>query len=159
MRSYHSHDRSLPYARAAIPAALALIVAMAVIAAAQAPPVHSAPNSPAQGTSHKSQTGHSEKPEAKPISEGDLEHRFQGKALYLRGGYIDNDLRFDMHGALVSGSPQVSFTLGVVQVDKVHVSKHRVEIQGIRYGIHFLGAGPGDEDPTAYDKVRITPKK
>ncbi len=44
-------------------------------------------------------------------------------------------------------------------IDKVHLSKHKVELTGNRYGLHFLGARP-DEDPTkAVDKVRITPKK
>jgi len=45
----------------------------------------------------------------------------------------------------------------MIQVDKVHVSKRKVEFQGQRYALHFLDE---TEDPTkAVDKVKITPKK
>ena len=93
------------------------------------------------------------------ITEDDLKQLLTGKTLYLRGGYLDNSLSFDENGRLIGHSPQGSYTLNVLQIDHVRLSKHKVELTGIRYGLHFLGARP-DEDPTkAVDKVRITPKK
>lgn len=93
------------------------------------------------------------------ITEDELKSLVLGKTLYLRGGYLDNALSFDEHGKLTGHSPQGSYTLNLVEIDRVHLSKHKVELTGIRYGLHFLGARP-DEDPTkAVDKVRITPKK
>ncbi|HEX3892637.1 MAG TPA: energy transducer TonB [Terracidiphilus sp.] len=93
------------------------------------------------------------------ITEDELKQSLVGKTLYLRGGYLDNSLSFDEHGKLIGHSPQGSYTLNLVVIDKVHLSKHKAELTGSRYGLHFLGARP-DEDPTkAVDKVRITPKK
>jgi len=93
------------------------------------------------------------------ITEEEVKQLVAGKTLYLRDGYLDNSLSFDEHGKLTGHSPQGSYTLSLIQIDKVHLSKHKVELTGIRYGLHFLGARP-DEDPTkAVDKVRITPKK
>jgi hypothetical protein len=93
------------------------------------------------------------------ITEDEIKQLLAGKTLYLRGGYLDGSLSFDEHGKLIGNSPQGSYTLSLVEIDKVHLSKHKVELIGIRYGMHFLGAR-ADEDPTkAVDKVRITPKK
>ncbi|MGA9463109.1 MAG: energy transducer TonB [Terracidiphilus sp.] len=93
------------------------------------------------------------------ITEDEVKQIITGKTLYLRDGYLDNTLSFDEHGKLTGHSPQGSYTLSLVQIDKVHFSKHKVELIGARYGLHFLGAR-ADEDPTkAVDKVRITPKK
>jgi len=93
------------------------------------------------------------------ITEDEVKQIVTGKTLYLRDGYLDNTLSFDEHGKLTGHSPQGSYTLSLVQIDKVHLSKHKVELTGARYGLHFLGAR-ADEDPTkAVDKVRITPKK
>ena len=91
------------------------------------------------------------------LSETQLRQLLVGKTVYLRGGYLDNTLHFDDRGRLIDHSPQGSFTLCMIQVDKVHVSKRKVEFQGQRYALHFLDE---TEDPTkAVDKVKITPKK
>ncbi|HUB28132.1 MAG TPA: energy transducer TonB [Terracidiphilus sp.] len=93
------------------------------------------------------------------ITEDEVKQLVMGKTLYLRDGYLDSSLSFDEHGKLIGHSPQGSYTLSLVQIDKVRLSKHKVELTGARYGLHFLGAR-ADEDPTkAVDKVRITPKK
>jgi outer membrane biosynthesis protein TonB len=93
------------------------------------------------------------------ITEDEIKQLVVGKTLYLRDGYLDSTLSFDEHGKLTGHSPQGSYTLSLVQIDKVRLSKHKVELTGARYGLHFLGAR-ADEDPTkAVDKVRITPKK
>ncbi len=62
-----------------------------------------------------------------------------GKALYLRGGYLDNTLSFNEHGRLIGHSPQGSYTLNAIQIDRVRVTKHKVTLEGARYGLHFLG--------------------
>lgn len=93
------------------------------------------------------------------ITEDEVKQLVVGKTLYLRDGYLDNALSFDEHGKLIGHSAQGSYTLSLIQIDRLHMSKHKVELTGVRYGLHFLGASP-DEDPTkAVDRVRITPKK
>lgn len=93
------------------------------------------------------------------ITEDEVKQLVVGKTLYLRDGYLDNTLSFDEHGKLIGHSAQGSYTLSLIQIDRLHMSKHKVELAGVRYGLHFLGASP-DEDPTkAVDRVRITPKK
>jgi outer membrane biosynthesis protein TonB len=93
------------------------------------------------------------------ITEDELKQMLAGKTFYLRGGYLDNTLSFDEHGNLIGHSPQGSFTLCLIQIDKVHLSKHKMELEGIRYGLHFLGELPNEDPTKAVDRVRITPKK
>jgi hypothetical protein len=93
------------------------------------------------------------------ITEEELRHMLVGKSLYLRGGFLDNSLEFDEHGQLVSHSPQGSYTLCGIEVDKVRLTKHKVELDGARYGLHFLGALPYEDPTKAVDRVKITPKK
>lgn len=125
----------------------ALLLASSLAAAAQAPGPQAA--SP----------GKRKPTEVRAITEDEVQHQLQGKFLYLRGGYFDNDLRFDEQGRLNGNPPRVSYTLSLVQIEKVHLTKHRLELRGIRYGIHFLGAGPTEDPLAASDRVRITPKK
>ena len=121
-------------------------------------PASSQPTSKGPAPQAASQSGRNA-PEVKAISEEQLRHQLQGKTFYLRAGYSDNDLRFDELGRLASTSPKLSYALSMVQIDRVHMSKHKVDLVGIRYGIHFLGAGPTEDPLSATDKVRITPKK
>jgi len=99
-------------------------------------------------------------PPPSPINEEEIKRMLVGKQLYLRGGYQDNTLSFNELGALVGQSPQGSFTLSGIQIEKVRLTKHRLELEGSRYGLRFLGATPY-EDPTKADvgRVNITPKK
>ena len=62
-------------------------------------------------------------------------------------------------GRLNGHAPFGSYTLCAVRIDKVHLSKHKVELEGARYGLHFLGALPYEDPTKAVDRVRITPKK
>ena len=96
---------------------------------------------------------------AETINEEALRQQLVGKPLYLRGGYLDNNLSFDEHGKLVSHSLNGSYTLSAIEVEKVRLTKHKVELQGLRYGLHFLGALPYEDPASALDRVRITPKK
>ncbi|MGA2851639.1 MAG: energy transducer TonB [Terracidiphilus sp.] len=82
-----------------------------------------------------------------------------GKPLYLRGGFLDNSLSFNENGGLIGHSPQGSYTLSAIQIDKVHLTKHKVELEGARYGLHFLGALPYEDPTKALDRVKITTKK
>ena len=93
-------------------------------------------------------------------TEVELKQLLVGKFLYLRGGYLNNSLSFNDRGVLIGHSTQGSFTLSVIKIDKVSVTKHKVELEGARYGLHFLGAMPSSRNPAnAVDHVRITPRK
>lgn len=93
------------------------------------------------------------------ITEAELRQMLVGKPLYLRGGYLENSLNFNEHGKLIGHSPQGSYTLSAIQIDKVRLTKHKVELDGARYGLHFLGALPYEDPTKALDRVRITPAK
>ncbi len=93
------------------------------------------------------------------ISEEEIRRLLVGKELFLRGGYLDNDLSYNEHGALVGHSPQGSYTLSGIQIDKVRLTKRKLELEGQRYGLHFLGAMPYEDPTKAVDQVNITPKK
>jgi outer membrane biosynthesis protein TonB len=93
------------------------------------------------------------------ITEDELKHMLLGKQLFLRGDYMDNDLRFNELGTLIGHSPQGSFTLSEIQIERVRLTKHKVELEGIRYGLHFLGALASEDSSTAVEPLRITPKK
>ena len=82
-----------------------------------------------------------------------------GKQLYLRGGYLGDSLTFDEHGRIIGHSPQGSYTLSALQVDHVRLTKHKVELEGLRYGLHFNEQLAYEDSSTSYDKVRITTKK
>jgi TonB family protein len=92
------------------------------------------------------------------VSEEALRSQLVGKPLFLRGGYLGDSISFNEHG-LPTGHPAAgSYTLSAIEIEKVHLTKHRVELEGSRYALHFLGALPS-EDPNAIDRIKITPKK
>lgn len=93
------------------------------------------------------------------MTEDELRGLLLGKELFLRGGYLDNTLSFNEHGVLIGHSPQGSYTLCGIQIDKVRLTKHKVELQGERFGLHFLGALPYEDPTKAVDRVNITPRK
>jgi hypothetical protein len=103
-------------------------------------------------------------PKSEPVQPGatteeELKQMLVGKQLYLRGGYLDDSLSFNEHGVLAGHSPQGSYTLSGVAIERVRLTKHKVELEGQRYGLHFLGALPSEDPTTAMDRVLITPKK
>ncbi len=93
------------------------------------------------------------------ITEEQLKQMLVGKDLFLRGGYLGDSISFNQNGMLNGHAPYGSYTLCSVEIDKVHLSKHKLELEGARYGLHFLGALPYEDPTKAVDKVRITPKK
>jgi TonB family protein len=93
-----------------------------------------------------------------PLTEDALRTRYVGKLIFLRGSYLGDDLNFDMDGK-VNGSPTMgSFTLSAFEVRKVKLSKHKLEIEADRYGLHFFGALPYEDDTKSFDKVKISKK-
>ena len=93
------------------------------------------------------------------ITEEEIKQLLVGKELYLRGRYLDDNLTFNEHGQLAGHSPQGSYTLSAVQIDRVRITKHKLELEGARYGLHFLGALPYEDPTKAVDRVKVTPKK
>ena len=93
------------------------------------------------------------------ISEEELKKLLTGKTLYLRGGNLDNTLSFDAHGHLIGHSAQGSYTLAAIQIDKVRLGKHKVELEGLRYGLHFTSQLANEDSSMNFDQVRITPRK
>jgi len=98
-------------------------------------------------------------PMAGTLTEDQLKQMLLGKSIYLRGGYLDSSLNFNEHGTLTSKSAQGSYTLSGIEVTKIHLTKHKVELDAVRYGLHFLGAMPYEDPRTAVARVRITPAK
>jgi TonB family protein len=93
-----------------------------------------------------------------PLTEDALRARYLGKLIFLRGSYLGDDLQFDMEGK-VTGSPTVaSFTLSAFEVKKVSLSKKKLEIEADRYGLHFFGALPYEDETKSFDKVKISKK-
>jgi TonB family protein len=137
-------------------AALFLVITLAANAQQPAPPQQKANPSAQRSNERKSERSG---PKVEPIKEDELRHQFEGKTFYLRGGYSENEIRFDANGHLQGTAQQLPYTLSMMEINKVHLSKHRVELDGIRFGLHFLGGAPGEDPIAASDKVRITPKK
>ncbi len=93
-----------------------------------------------------------------PLTEDALRARYADKLIFLRGSYLGDDLNFDMNGK-VDGSPTVaSFTLSAFEVKKVKLSKHKLDIEADRYGLHFFGALPYEDDSKSFDRVKISKK-
>jgi outer membrane biosynthesis protein TonB len=112
-----------------------------------------------QSTAPPQAQGPAEDESKSEITEEELRRMLVGKPLFLRGGYLDDSLSFGLNGELQGKSMPAPFTLCAVQIDKVHLSKRKVELVGARYGLHFLGALAYEDNDKAVDRVRITPKK
>ena len=93
------------------------------------------------------------------ITEAELREKLVGRPLYLRGLWLDESLHFNMYGDLVSQSPKGSFTLCGVMIDHVRITKKNVVLEGVRFGVHFEGEAPWDQQATSFDRIQITPKK
>jgi hypothetical protein len=144
------------------PAGIAAVVLPGVLALAlslSAPAQVASPANVAPATSAVKPEAGSEASAPGGITEEELKQLLMGKALYLRGGYLDNSLSFNEHGGLIGHSAEGSYTLSGIQIDKIRLTRHKVELQGARYGLHFLGALPYEDPTNAADRVRITPKK
>jgi len=93
------------------------------------------------------------------VTEEELRRQLVGKPLFLRGGYSGDSLSFTERGNAIGHPGQGSFTLSGVQIDRVRLSKHKVELEGARYAVHYI-AGTIDADPSKdVERIKITPKK
>jgi outer membrane biosynthesis protein TonB len=152
-----------------VAAACCALLALAILAPAQQPtqpdaaqqptaPAAQAPATPAASPAEKPappQVAH----EAGGITEAELKQMLVGKELYLRGGYLDNSLSFNEFGRLIGHSQQGSYTLCAIRIDHMRITKHKVTLEGARYGLHFLGQLASEDSSSAFDRVRITPNK
>src|SRR5579859_1944694 len=93
------------------------------------------------------------------VTEDELRAQFLGKPLFLRGGYLGDSISFTEHGDPVGHPTKGSFTLSGVEIEKVRLTKHKVEFVGARYALHFVSAMPYEDAATAVDRVKITTKK
>jgi TonB family protein len=93
------------------------------------------------------------------ITEMDVRQRLMGKPLFLRGSWLDDNLAFNENGELTSHSATGSFTLCSIEIERVRLTRHTLQLEGVRYGIHFLGESPWPEQSTSFDRIRLTPKK
>jgi len=97
--------------------------------------------------------------QSKAITEDELKRLLLGKDLFLRGGFLDNNLSFNENGKLVSHSAKGSYTLNSVRIERLRLTKHKLELEATRYGLHFLGQLAYESSSSAYDRVRVTPNK
>jgi TonB family protein len=97
--------------------------------------------------------------DATSIHEDEVRRQLQGKTFYLRRGYLGDALHFNESGALDGNAPAASYTLSLVEIERVHLEKHRLELECVRYGLHFLGALTTEDQTQAVDRVRLTTKK
>src|ERR1700749_2688001 len=93
-----------------------------------------------------------------PLTEDALRARYVGKLIFLRGSYLGDDLNFDQSGK-VNGSPTIgSFTLFAFEGRERKLSKRKLEIEADRYGLHYFGALPYEDESKSFDKVKISKK-
>jgi len=97
--------------------------------------------------------------DATSVHEDKLRQQLQGKTFYLRRGYLGDALHFNESGALDGNAPAASYTLSLVEIERIHLEKHRLELECVRYGLHFLGALTTEDQTQAVDRVRLTTKK
>jgi len=135
----------------AFAAVFAVVPATGQTPATPAPPAPTAASAPAAAPEHPQSSGE--------ITEEQLRQLLVGKQLFLRGGYLGESLSFNEHGDPAGHPTAGSYTLSGVEIEKVHLTKHKVELIGDRYALHFLGALPYEDPSAAVDRVKITPKK
>ncbi|MDF2435048.1 MAG: hypothetical protein JWP44_4679 [Mucilaginibacter sp.] len=88
-----------------------------------------------------------------------LSAQLVGKVFYLRGFYQDDKLQFTTDGK-IEGNPQKgSFALSAVEIDKVKFTKHSMELETHRIGLHFFGSLPYEDDSKPFERIKVDPKK
>lgn len=118
------------------------------------------PTTPAAATPSSSSTPNAAAtPAGLPITDAELRERLLGRQLFLRGLYLDDTLHFNMNGGLVGQSKKGSWTLCDVVLDHVKISAKKIELDGVRYGIHFADEGNWADQAASFDRIAITPKK
>jgi TonB family protein len=82
-----------------------------------------------------------------------------GKTFFLRCFYQDDKLQFATDGKVIGGAQKGSFALSGVEIDKVKFTKHTMEIEAHRVGLHFFGALPYEDDTKPFERIKVDPKK
>ena len=82
-----------------------------------------------------------------------------GKPLFLRGAYLGDSLSFTEHGDPTGHPTKGSFTLSGVAIEKVRLTKRKVELEGARYGLHYVDGLSEADASKDVDRIKITPKK
>ena len=126
------------------------------------PPAPDAAQQPAPAPAASPAPATAAKPTPAPgseITEAEVKQLLVGKQLFLLGGYLNDNLSFNEHGVLIGHSPAGSYTLNAIQIDRVKLTRHKVELDGARYALRFLGALPYEEIGKSVDRVKITPNK
>src|SRR6202023_2114183 len=153
------HMRHMPTARP-----LAALVAACLLATPFATAQESSPSSMPAATPGSSpiaivtgvQGGDAVKPASTPEA---LSAQLVGKMFYLRGFYQDDKLQFATDGK-VEGNPQKgSFALSAVEIDKVKFTKHSMELEAHRVGLHFFGSLPYEDDSKPFERIKVDAKK
>jgi hypothetical protein len=157
---FHRQSRAIsPAGKSLIFGFLTLALGLGQMAFGQAPKADQANALATPAIAAAAQSADGNESQAGGITEDEIRQLLLGKTLYLRGGYLDNSLSFDEHGQMLGHSPLGSYTLSLIEINKVHLSKRKLDLVGVRYGLHFLGALPNEDPLKAVDRVRITPKK
>jgi TonB family protein len=60
---------------------------------------------------------------------------------------------------VIGGGQKGSFALSGVEIDKVKFTKHSMEIEAHRVGLHFFGALPYEDDTKPFERIKVDPKK
>jgi TonB family protein len=151
-----SHSRRAPFLPKSIMATVLIGLFWTLTASTTAHGQQTPAPAPPTAAPLAAETGKSQSGE---ITEDELKQLLVGKQLFLRGGYLGDSLSFSEHGLPV-GHPTVgSFALSGVEIEKVRLTRHKVQLEGARYALHFLGALPYEDTSKAVDRIRITPKK
>ena len=82
-----------------------------------------------------------------------------GKTFFLRGFYQDDKLDFATDGRPIGSPQRGSFALSGVEIDKVKFTKHSMQIEAHRVGLHFFGALPYEDDTKPFERIKVDPKK
>lgn len=93
------------------------------------------------------------------LTEDELKRLLLSKPLYLRACFLGDTLNFNEHGGIIGHPPPGSYTLCGIEIERLRLGKHKLELIGIRYGLHFLGALASEDPAATVDRVRITPAK
>ncbi len=102
-------------------------------------------------------SGNAKSKRTSEITEEELKSLLMKKELYLRGNFLSDSLAFNERGGLVGKSPVGSYTLSNVEIEHITMTKHKIILEGTRYGLHFLG-NLGDEDKNV-QMIKLTPPK
>jgi TonB family protein len=88
-------------------------------------------------------------------TEADLRARLVGKPLYLRGMFVDDNLKLDGAGNPLGRYATGPFTVAGIDVDRVEMSGDRMRVEGQRVGLLFRRQEGGGRDRK--DEMRRVP--